>query len=132
MNKIEKLIKIDLNIEKINNEIPDINFGGCGTFSYHLSNTLNGKYGIENEFYYLPGAPAAIEYDILFSHIVIKVDDYFIDNNGFHNQKSGWCKDLIPLPKDKLEEMINIPELWNSQFYNKQNIEKLIDSISEI
>ena len=76
------LDELELKLYEINKELPDINYGGCGTFSYHLKKVLEEKYNIKSEIYYLPGKPAAIEYDVLFSHIVVKVNDTIIDNNG--------------------------------------------------
>jgi len=123
---------LQLKIEEINNDLPKINHGGCGTFSYHLKKVLDEKYDIKSDIYYIPGDPAAIDYDILFSHILLKVDDSIIDNNGFYNVNSPWVKDLIPLPETKLKEMIEIPELWNSEFHNDENINKLINKINTI
>jgi hypothetical protein len=123
---------LQLKIEEINNDLPNINYGGCGTFSYHLKKVLYEKYDMKSDIYYIPGDPAAIHYDILFSHILLKVDDCIIDNNGFYNTNSPWVKDLIPLSDTKLKEMIEIPELWNSEFHNDENINKLINKINTI
>lgn len=113
-------------IEKINNDIPNINYGGCGTFSYHLNKVLQEK-NIQSEIYYLPGPPAAIKYDIEFSHIVIKVDDVIIDNNGFYyNIPNSWTNKLKPLSEEKLKEMINIQPLWNDKFKDKEELIKRI------
>lgn len=128
------LRNIQIEIEKINNDLPKINYGGCGTFSYHLNKVLKDKYDINSEIYYLKGDPAAIDYDILFSHIVLKVDNYIIDNNGFYDyyDYSRRVDDIKPLSIDKLEEMLYIPGLWNSEFYNNENINELINRIYKI
>jgi hypothetical protein len=130
----DKLLHISREIEKISRDLPDINWGGCGTFSYHLSKAMKENHGIDSEIFYLPGAPAAVEYDILFSHIAIKAEGYVIDNGGFYDARSkeGWVRDLVPLPYEKLEEMVGMPELWNSRFYRKENIEELIERLNKI
>lgn len=123
---------LKIKIEELNNYFPNINYGGCGTFSYHLNKVLKDKYAIESNLYYLPGIPAAIEYDLHFSHIVIKIDNYIIDNNGFYENGNGWTKDLKALSDEKLKEMIDIPLLWNNMFYTDNNIKELVERIYEI
>ena len=128
-------------IERIDNKIPNINCGGCGTFSYHLHKVLKEKHGIESEIYYMGGPKAAIDYDIKFSHILIKVDNYFIDNKGFYEVDKSSLDPDKKLSTEKLEEMIGIKELWNSKFnvtyidsnfQTKQISDKLIELIYEI
>ena len=97
------LEELELKLYEINKELPDINYGGCGTFSYHLKKVLEDKYNIKSEIYYLPGKPAAIEYDVLFSHIVVKVNDTIIDNNGLYECGSGWTTNLNKLSEEKLK-----------------------------
>jgi hypothetical protein len=101
-------------ILKINDKYPNINYGGCGTFSYHLHKTLKDKYNIDTEICYMPGPRCAIEYDIKFTHILLKWEGLLIDNTGFY--LSSEHQDLESLSPDKLEEMINIPQLWNNVF----------------
>ena len=127
-----KLNDIKVKIEEINKDIPNINYGGCGTLSYHLKKVLDEKYDIKSDIYYLPGSPAAIEYDVLFHHLVLKIDDIIIDNNGFYENGIGWSKDLKSLPEEKLKEMIDIPELWNNKFYSDSNIKELVERIYQI
>jgi hypothetical protein len=70
---------------------------------------------------------------MLNSHIVVKLGDYYIDNNGIHDQK--WIGNNIDkLPLVKLKEMISMPELWNHAFdthiYNNDpTIERISDKM---
>lgn len=102
-------------ILKINTKYPYINYGGCGTFSYYLQKTLKDKYNIDTEICYVPGPRCAIEYDVKFTHILVKWENILIDNNGFYFFKD-YSYELNSLSTDKLREMINIPELWNNKF----------------
>ena len=101
-------------------------------FSYHLRKVLEEKYNIKSEIYYLPGPPANIKYDVLFSHIVIKVNDTIIDNNGLYECGSEWTTNLNKLSEEKLKEMLDIPKLWNNKFYNDENVNNLINRLYQI
>ena len=61
----------------------------------------------------------------------VKYDNFYIDNNGIYSI-DVFKKRVEDLSIDKLEEMVNIPELWNDKFditiYNS-NFE--IESISD-
>jgi len=126
------LDRLELELYLINKEIPNINYGGCGTFSYHLKKVLEEKYDIKSEIYYKPGKPAAIEYDVLFSHIVLKVNNTIIDSNGLYEWGSEWTTNLNRLSEEKLEEMLDMPKLWNNKFYNDENINNLINRLYQI
>lgn len=52
-------------------------------------------------------------YDIKFNHILVKWDNWLIDNNGFFSDNQWETKYL---GVSKLEEMIKIPELWNDVY----------------
>ena len=74
-------------ILNLNKKYPNINYGGCGTFSYFLHKTLKDKKNIISEFVYTPSLTAPgkrPDYDIKFTHIYVKVGDYYIDNNGIY------------------------------------------------
>ena len=114
-------------ILKINEKHPNINYGGCGTFSYHLHKLLKEKYNVETEICYIPGPRCAIEYDVKFTHILVKWNNILIDNNGFY-LRDDYSYQLNDLSTDKLHEMINIPELWNNKF-NHHYKEELINDI---
>ena len=73
-----------------------------------------------------------IDYDVLFSHIVVKVNDTIIDNNGLYECGSGWTTNLNKLSEEKLKEMLDIPKLWNNKFYNDENINNLINKLYQI
>jgi len=106
-------------IEHINQKYPSINYGGCGTFSYHLSKLLHEKHGIKSEIVYIESdtPPAGKpDYDIKFSHILVKIGNKFIDNNGIYNN----ILTHKYLDFSKLEEMIKIPELWNNIYDHNQ------------
>ena len=80
----------------------------------------------------MPGKPAAIKYDVLFSHIVVKVNNTIIDNNGLYEFGSGWTTNLNKLSEEKLKEMLDMPKLWNNKFYNDENINNLINKLYQI
>lgn len=108
---IDKLIS---EIEIINNKYPKIDWGGCGTFSYHLSKKLN-ELSIENEIVYLPEKDppnGSYRCDIKFRHILVKVDNYLIDNYGIRHIND----DTLPLESKKLECMLHDKKLWNNVF----------------
>lgn len=101
-------------IKKINNKYPLIDWGGCGTFSYHLSEKLNSL-GIENQIVYTLEKEThkdAYRCDIKFSHIMVKVDEYLIDNKGTATIK----EEIFPLDKEKLKSMLDDKKLWNDRF----------------
>ena len=104
-------------LPELNNKYPNINYGGCGTFSYHLHKALKEKYNINTEIVYIkadhpPGGKP--DFDLKFTHILLRYENYYIDNNGIHFDLSN-CE-IENLPLSKLEEMIYIPELWNNKF----------------
>jgi hypothetical protein len=100
----------------LNRKYPNINYGGCGVFAYHFGECYRKKYPLSKvEYVYIESEnpPAGRpEYDIWFNHILVKIENMVIDNNGFHSIDRIKC-DLHPLNNDKLLEMINIKELWN-------------------
>ena len=70
------------------------------------------------------------EYDLWFNHIMVKIENVVIDNNGFHSIDRFKC-DLHPLKNDKLLEMINIKELWNN-IYDHTNTPCLVNDIKKL
>jgi hypothetical protein len=101
-------------IKDLNSKYPNINYGGCGYFSYYLHSHLLEKYNINTEIVYIESdtPPGLVpNYDIKFKHILIKWGNHFIDNNGLHKNL-----EVSVLTKDKLEEMITINDLWNNRF----------------
>jgi hypothetical protein len=125
---ISKVLEI---LPIINQRYPNISYGGCGTFSYHLGNSIQEKFNIEPEFVYIESATAPggkPDYDVRFSHILLKIDNWLLDNNGKYDVYYNKCKNL---PKSKLEEMIHIPELWNN-IYDHSNSINMIDDISNL
>lgn len=108
---IENLLE---EIEKINNKYPKIDWGGCGTFSYHLSEKLNNL-NVKNQIVYVPEKETpngAYRCDIKFHHILVKVDDYLIDNSGIRNVE----EELFHLENEKLKCMLEDKKLWNNVF----------------
>jgi hypothetical protein len=131
---------VDLNYLKhrvfeINNKYPNINYGGCGTFSYHLYQVLKNKYNTIAEIVYVPSTtPPALypNYDIKFSHILVKIGNVLIDNNGTYHINEPENIELLSI--QKLKEMISIPELWNNRFdqmvYNRNfSSERITDRL---
>lgn len=121
MNKLIEEISHKISI--INNKYKNIEHGGCGTFSYYLHQSLKINYGIDTEIVYIPsdtppgGMPT---YDIKFYHILLKYDQFIIDNNGVYKH------DLIAtqlLGIDKLKEMLYLPQLWNTVYDHSQTKE---------
>lgn len=111
MNELEKMLS---EIKKINNKYPKIDWGGCGTFSYHLSEKLN-KLNIKNQIVYIPEKETfkdAYRCDIKFHHIFIKVDDYLIDNYGIRSFE----EEVLTLENEKLKCMLEDKKLWNNIF----------------
>jgi hypothetical protein len=47
------LLKLQKEIKRLNEKYPNIHYGGCGIFSYHLSSKLD-EIGVDNELVYLP------------------------------------------------------------------------------
>lgn len=118
-----QLEDISSEIKKINHKYPMINWGGCGTFSYYLSEKLNNE-NIPNQIVYIPEKDTpenAYRCDIKFHHILVRVDDYLIDNNGFHPLIT-FDKDyeILPLKKEKLKDMLEDKKLWNNVFPYEQ------------
>lgn len=122
-------------ISNINQKYSSINYGGCGTFSFYLNKSLKENYNIDTDIVYIisDNPPAGKpDYDVKFSHIMIKLDNLFIDNNGIY-ESSNLPIDIIlsNLSSNKLEEMINIPEIWNNIFDHTQK-ENLKNDILKI
>jgi hypothetical protein len=120
MNKLDKIKNSILPLNKIHNKI---NYGGCGTFSYYLSSKLEELH-IEHKIVYLKEKetpPNSFRCDIKFTHILIKIDDYIIDNNNYY-----YCNnyELYELEKTKLYNMLKEPRLWNNLF-DEEKREKL-------
>lgn len=142
MRTIKKLVKktknnqiierINKNLPTINDKYPNISFGGCGTFSYYLAQNLKDKYNINTEFIYIKDNRPEnlwLDYDIHFTHIMIKLDNVFIDNNNVYNELPDYYQDYAPLPADKLKEMISTKWMWNNTF-NHNDSNKLIKDIN--
>jgi hypothetical protein len=51
----------------------------------------------------MPGPRCAIEYDIKFTHILLKWEGLLIDNKGFYLSSEH-------------QDLVNIPQLWNNVF----------------
>ena len=105
-------------IEKINIKYSKIDWGGCGTFSYHLSEKLN-KLNVKNQIVYIPEKETpngAYRCDIKFHHILVKVDNYLIDNYGISNVE----EEVLPLENEKLKCMLKDKKLWNNVFPHEE------------
>lgn len=112
-------------IKKINNKYPKIDWGGCGTFSYHLSEKLN-ELNIKNQIVYTPEKKTpkdAYRCDIKFHYILVKVDDYLIDNYGIRSFE----EEVLPLENEKLKCMLEDKKLWNNIFPHEEWIPLAID-----
>jgi hypothetical protein len=121
-------------LPEINNKFANINYGGCGTFSYHLYNNIKQKYNIEPEIYYIKAeTPPGLmpNYDICFSHILLKIGDYYIDNNNKYDVSQQQNELFQKLDIEKLQEMINIKELWND-VYDHSKTNELVNYLNYI
>lgn len=115
-----QLEDISSEIKKINHKYPMIDWGGCGTFSYFLSEKLDSE-KIPNQIVYIPEKDTpenAYRCDVKFHHILVKVDDYLLDNHGVY-KFSDDCE-LLPLEKEKLKDMLEDKKLWNNVFPYEQ------------
>ena len=119
-------------LHTINDKYPNINYGGCGTFSYYLSKNIKDKYNIDTEIFYIkcdtpPGLKP--DYDISFSHILVKIGDYYIDNNNKYEVCYQQNEIFEKIEMSKVEEMINIPPLWNN-IYDHSKTDELIKELN--
>ena len=119
-------------LHTINDKYPNINYGGCGTFSYYLSKNIKDKYNIDTEIFYIkcdtpPGLKP--DYDISFSHILVKIGDYYIDNNNKYEVCYQQNEIFEKIEMSKLEEMIKIPKLWNN-IYDHSKTDELIKELN--
>jgi hypothetical protein len=111
LNSLEKQI-LHIN-QKYDNKI---DWGGCGTFSYYLSDTLD-RNGIPNQIVYIEEentSPFAYRCDVKFHHILVQVGDKLIDNHGVRPVNN--YQSTKPLDKSKLEWMLSDLKLWNNVF----------------
>lgn len=125
-----KLGILHTNLLSIKDRYEKINHGGCGTFSYYVSELLD-KYNIENEVVYIEETKTpenSFRCDVKFDHILIKTKYVFIDSPGFYPLEWAclsdfWLNNLKILPKPKLFEMLKEPRLWNKEFdEDKRNL----------
>lgn len=106
---------LESEIKKINHKYPMIDWGGCGTFSYHLSRKLDSE-NISNEIVYIPEEKTpenAHRCDVRFQHIFVKVGDYLVDNHGYKNISNY---KVLALEKERLKDMLEDKKLWNNIF----------------
>ena len=127
-NNKRKLKNLKNKLMEINHNHPKIDWGGCGTFSYYVSNVLD-EIGINNQIVYIEekNVPQnAFRCDVKFTHILIKTDYCYIDNHSFYNTNDYkiWDEttrsfkepELKTLDKTKLHSMLQEPRLWNNVF----------------
>ena len=126
MNNKRKLKILQNRIAELNKIHPKIDWGGCGTFSYYISDILD-KNNIKNEIIYVieKEPPVnAFRCDIKFTHVLIKTDYGYIDNHSIYKKyliwneitKSYYEPEFKVLEKPKLGEMLEEPRLWNDVF----------------
>ena len=134
MNK--HFCEIDLLFSNLEKQIENINLkydrlidhGGCGTFSYALSNVLVDN-NVPHELVYVEG-PGSPWCDVKFTHILVKVEDTLIDNHGIRNQRK--YLPTYSLSKSKLGKMLEDKQIWNDKFPHEKwdNLTQDILSIS--
>lgn len=131
VNNIINLCDLERKISFLNRKYSNINYGGCGIFTYYLYKVLKYKYGVDVDVVYYPSeTPPGLkpDYDVYFTHILLEIKNIcIIDNNGLYSIN----KSLSKLSINKLEEMINIPLLWNNVFDHNDSI-SLIKDMEEI
>ena len=115
----------------VNDRYNAINYGGCGVFAYYLGETIRQKYDIDVEYVYIksitpPGKKP--DYDVWFKHILVKVGNTVIDNNGMYDICDYSPIEIKQLSREKLSEMITIKDLWNN-IYNHNSTPSLVNDI---
>ena len=112
--------EIDLLFSSLEKQITDLNLkynylidhGGCGTFSYALSDVLT-RNDVPHELVYVEG-PGSDRCDLKFTHILVKVEDTLIDNHGLWEKRK--YHPTYSLSKSKLVEMLDDKQIWNDKF----------------
>lgn len=117
------VLKYKLDI--INKNFPNIIYGGCGIFSWTLSNILTIK-GISNSIVYVLeiNTPiGAYRCDVKFQHFFVCVNsggiNYYIDNNGIYLYESiikVYNAPIYEIGINKLYSMLEDKRLWNNKF----------------
>jgi len=131
-----KLIILQKNLSEINQKYHHIDYGGCGTFSYYVSEILD-KHNIKNQIVYLEEKEppiGAFRCDIKFTHILVKTEYCYIDVRGYYSlmpEPNSWLNNLKFLPKEKLGEMLNESRLWNI-FFNEDKRKLLAEDLLKI
>jgi hypothetical protein len=133
---------------KINKDVPNINFGGCGVFAEHLYDRLK-LMGYKPRLVVLTyprhvkmlrlrlrlsGQDFVRAYDAAIVHVLVKVDGYYLDNLGavtsFEDTRYNRYAKFERLSIEKLREINRLP-IWNSSF-NIRHIPKIIKRLDKI
>lgn len=111
----------------------DINSGGCGIFAILLSDELT-KMGIDHKIIALYMPHDGSEKDnadvkltefintgkkkgkLGISHVVIKLDELYLDSSGIVNPQALRARTRVEIPKDKLQQLVDEKINWNPTF----------------
>lgn len=107
-----------------NDSVPDLNFGGCGFFAYHLYHTNPIRY----EIVALGGQKHVLLFD--------RYQSEWIDSKGYHDNlfKTGVIYGAFTnatIPDSLLRKWLNDTTMWNPRFKRKDTtrLYHLIDSV---
>ena len=90
---VERLEKLSPHLEKINNSVPRINYGGCGAFAVELYELLE-RLGYKPSITVLTYRPLITQSAIGnglenvmggIDHIIVRVGKYCLDSEGVHS-----------------------------------------------
>lgn len=143
MSKLHKLI---IQFNKLNDEIQNIDSGGCGVFAQLLTQKLR-RHRFKPVIRVLSYQPTEIDELIAtndtcplgtsYSHIFVEVNGEFIDNHGKWTERemlNEWHGRYLvdsELPLNLLKEWNSDPRCWNDTF-DRKNIPVLKDKIKRI
>jgi hypothetical protein len=134
----------------VNNLVSDINQGGCAVFAVNLYDNLI-KLGykpkvcifVDDEKQFLEDIELLEDYGMNhylrnrcsgFNHVIIKVDDIYIDSTGWYEDKEAMVDFKYDFVKDFdiniLRECANDHRLWNNWF-NREDIPMMNSFVNE-
>lgn len=133
--------------KKLNNEVPDIHFGGCTVFAEALYHLLI-KLGKQPKIVFITSTPNdlihAIKlgsddtgYFVSVTHAVIEVDGKYLDNNGIYDKTTDInnCEnvnlDIIYLTLEDLQVVNKAFKYWNTRF-DRSKIGVIIEKLNNI
>jgi len=133
-------------IQPINEQVDSINCGGCGVFAEHLYD-LFIKLGHKPELAIITNSKKDMDKRVKgipwenypsITHIVVKVDKYYMDNSGVFDKIEDvpgygfWGNELCTdLTIETLKEWTSWSSLWNDTF-DRKHIKTIAKKINEV